>query len=138
MRHESNALLIAERDGAWEAWVARLRACADVLHVIRQRPEEGALAFASRVRSEVSRLDGDITDAAFVGSATWGAEVLSARALVLRAVTAKLSASGTLTLDAPGRARHAMEALAEMAREQLQSSGVSVVAASLDAWPMAA
>jgi hypothetical protein len=122
----TTAVLVAERDSEWQDWADQLRATADVVRVIAQRPNESASAFASRVRSEMQRTEGTVDEAVLAGGLACDPEVLSARALVVRALTARMPA-GRLHLDGTDRTRLAMEALAQLVSDQLQASGVSVV-----------
>jgi len=127
MRNGSMAVLVAERDGEWEGWVDQLRTTASAVRVIAQRPSETASAFASRVRTEMQRIEGPIDEAVLVGGPTFDPEVLGSRALVVRALTSRMQVAGLLHLDGAGKARFAMEALAQIVSDQLQASGVSVV-----------
>ena len=132
------AVLVAERDGEWEGWALQLRSAASSVRVIAQRPSESASAFASRVRSEMQRVEA-VDEAVLVGGLACDPEVLAARALVVRALTAKMPASGRIHLDGSGRGRLAMEALAQIVSDQLHASGVEVVTdAPTPALPLAA
>lgn len=127
MRNGTMAVLVAERDGEWGGWVDQLRTTASAVRVIAQRPSESASAFASRVRSEAQRLDVLVGDAVLVGGPVCDPETLAARALIVRALTSKMPADARLHLDGAGRARFAMEALAQIVSDQLHASGVEVV-----------
>jgi hypothetical protein len=134
----TKAVLVAERDSEWKGWADQLSATAGSVRVISQRAGESASAFASRVRSEVQRLDGAVDEAVLVGALESSADVVAARMLVLRALTSRMPASGKIILDGTRRARLAMQALAEIVSDQLQASGVEVVTERAPELPLAA
>lgn len=125
--HGTMAVLIAERDSEWQGWVDQLRSTADCVRVVAQRPSESASAFASRVRSEMQRDGGAVSEAVLAGGLACDPEVLGARALVVRALTSRMTTNSRLHLDGTRRTRLAMEALAQIVSDQLQASGVEVV-----------
>lgn len=127
MRNGTMAVLVAERDGEWEGWADQLRTTASAVRVISQRPSESASAFAGRVRAEMQRIEGMVEDAVLVGGPVCDPEVLASRAVVVRALTSRMQVEGVLHLDGAGKARFAMEALAQIVSDQLQATGVSVV-----------
>lgn len=127
INHGTTAVLVAERDSEWQDWADQLRATVDFVRVVAQRPTESASAFASRVRSEMQRAEGTVDEAVLAGGLACDPEVLAARALVVRALTSRMPASGRLHLDGTDRTRLAMEALAQLVSDQLQASGVEVV-----------
>lgn len=125
------AVLVAERDGEWEAWAQHLRSTASDVRVIAQRPSEPASAFAARVRAEMRGLEEGggpiVSDAVLVGGLACDPEVLGARVLVVHALTSQMPVASRLHLDGAGRSRLAMEALAQIVSEQLEAAGVWVL-----------
>jgi hypothetical protein len=124
---DTMAVLIAERDSEWQGWVDALRAVADCVRVIAQRPNESASAFAARVRSEMQRSTDVIDHAVLAGGLGCDPEVLAARTLMVHALTSRMADKSRLHLDGNRRTGFAMEALAQIVSDQLQASGVEVV-----------
>lgn len=130
---KKTAVLVAERDGDWSAWVEPLRDQADDIAIVLQRMGESPSELATRVRERVEEVSrsGSVVAAALVGGDRWDAEILSSRSLIIRALSTRM-APGTeaqLFLDAGaknGRGRHAMQALASVVSEEVDDS-VSVV-----------
>lgn len=127
MQNGPITVLVAERDGEWEGWLGQLRATAPALRVIAQRASESPTMFASRVRAEAQRLEGAVDDAVLVGGPVCDPETLASRVLIVRALTSRMPADARLHLDGTGRAKLAMEALAQIVSDQLHASGVEVV-----------
>lgn len=123
----TTAVLIAERDSEWQDWADQLQATASFVRVVAQRPAESASAFASRVRTEMQREGGTVDEAVLAGGLACDPEVLAARALVVRALTSRMTGHGRLYLDGTDRTRLAMDALAQIVSDQLAASGVEVV-----------
>ena len=131
------ALLVAEREGDWSAWVDPLREQSDDVAVVLQRQGESAGELATRVRARVEELsrDGEIVAAALVGGASFDDQTLSARARIVRAIVAPMAESGggQLYLDGgarAGRGRHAMQALASALEGHVGDSVVVSTAAN--------
>jgi hypothetical protein len=113
------ALLVAEREGDWSAWVEPLREQSEDVTVVLQRQGESSAELASRVRARVEELAqaGEIVAAALVAGPSFDNETLAARTRMVRAIVGPMAASGggQLFLDGgarSGRGRHAMQALA--------------------------
>jgi len=128
------ALVVAEREGDWQAWVDELRRSTPDVAVMVQRQGEAATAFAMRVRAKVTELDaeGGLVDAvAFVGGERFDDQILGSRLLAIRALVSGMvhAGGGRLVLDSgprSGRARFAMVALAAAVADQVRGTGVSV------------
>lgn len=126
MRNGTTTVLVAERDGEWEGWLDQLRTSSSSVRVIAQRPTESPSLFASRVRSEMKTIE-SLDSAVLVGGAACDPEILGSRALIVRSLTSRMPIAGQLHLDGTGRARLAMEALAQIVSDQLHASGVEVI-----------
>ncbi|MBZ0118403.1 MAG: hypothetical protein K8H88_15485 [Sandaracinaceae bacterium] len=138
------AILIAEQDSDWGDWLRSLRCEADDVIILLQRQDEGATAFATRVRGRIHDLrDGEIVAAALVGGEHFDDSVLGARSAVARAIVAQMAAQGRgqLFLDGgvrSGRGRHAMQALANVVFDQVAQTGVQVFSSGVEAFRRAA
>jgi hypothetical protein len=135
-RTGKTALLVAEREGDWSAWVEPLREQSDDVAVILQRRGESPAELAARVRARVEELQGagaDIVAATLVGGVSFDNKTLAARANIIRAIVGPMAmAGGHLYLDgnaSAGRGRHAMQALASALEGQI---GHSVVVSTND------
>lgn len=131
---KSLAVLIAEHNAGWGAWLDSLRAEADEVAVVLQREGESASALALRVRAcvESKRKDSRLLAATLVGAGGSDARRLAARSSMIRTVVSEMVAAGQgqLFLDpgtSAGRERFAMQALATVVEEQIVDTGVSVV-----------
>lgn len=121
------ALLVAEREGDWGAWVDPLREQSDDVAVILQRRGETPAELATRVRARVEELQGggaDIVAATLVGGASFDDKTIAARASIVRAIVGPMvsTGGGNLYLDggaSAGRGRHAMQALASALEDQI-------------------
>lgn len=130
MDQSTTAVLIAERDSDWLAWAVRLRS-AGIVRVVAQREDETSSRFATRVRAELADV-GDVDTAVLAGAGQHDGEALASRALMVQALAShmNLTADGRILLDGgdTDRGRFAMEALAAVVGDQLQATGVQIVA----------
>ncbi|MEM1415004.1 MAG: hypothetical protein AAGH15_08900 [Myxococcota bacterium] len=134
---EPTSFVIAERGGDWATWVERFQRSTPDVAVVVQEPGESVGDLAMRVRARVAALEEDggaVDQAVLVGGGRTDSEAISARSLVLRALTAPMVAAGAgiITLDGQGRDRYAMMALASTVSPMVMGTGVSIAPAAND------
>lgn len=130
------SMIVAERGTDWTPWAEWLRSGAADVIVVVQRQGETLGEWAMRVRARVdAAVDaGVVVDrAVLVGGVAGTDDVLTSRSLALRAIANSMvrAGGGRIWLDggATSRGRVAMTALAEVANDQVRSTGVTVVPA---------
>ena len=124
-----HALVVVESGCDRLAWRRARASAGAAATTVVQRPGESTSALVARAVTEL----GPATSSLFlVAAPRMDAHTLDARAQLLRAFadeTAHLERR-TIQLDGGGAARFAMEALSEMASEQLRSTGIRVLGPS--------
>lgn len=124
-----HALVVVESGCDRLAWRRALAAAGATATTVVQRPGEAPAALAQRAIAELDDVTGSLI---LVASARMDTHALDARAQLLRAFAdaGRPGERRTIQLDGGGVARFAMEALSEMASEQLRSSGIRVLGPS--------
>lgn len=124
-----HALVVVESGCDRLAWRRALASAGAAATTVVQRPGEAATAHVARAIAEL----GPATASLFlVAAPRMDAHALEARAQLLRAFAddAGHLERRTIQLDGGGAARFAMEALSEMASDQLRSTGIRVLGPS--------
>jgi hypothetical protein len=132
------ALVIGELDSNWTPWAQSLRTEGFEVTTVLQDVDEGASAFAVRVRrclTELERSGEAVGRLVLAGGGRVGSDFLSARSLMIRATAATMARTGggEVLLEGHGRDRYGMQALATTVSGMVQGTGVRVEAASAPA-----
>lgn len=138
-----HAVVVVETGCDRLAWRRALASAGAAATTVVQRPGEDARELADRAAAEV---DGSTRTLVIVAGPRIDAGVLDARTRLLRAFAEvgpvsrfALAERRTIQLEGVGVAALAMEALAELASDQLRATGIRVLGPSpVDARPIAA
>lgn len=130
LSHRSHALVVVESGCDRLAWRRALSSAGVSAETVVQRPGEAPSAHVGRA---IAALDSSVSRLFVVAGPRIDTDSLDARSQLLRAFAETDGAERrSIQLEGSGAARFLMEALSEMASEQLRASGIRVLGPSVE------